>query len=60
MKLCSGLYYLQLAGIVNSYHFTRAELIADRLCVNLPEFYVSKIIKTEEEWEVGIGLVFNI
>ena len=44
-------------GRCNCPYFAKAELVADQLVRNLPNFSVCKISKNANEWEVSICVV---
>nr|XP_039250075.1 putative malate dehydrogenase 1B [Styela clava] len=39
-----------IAGSCNCPYYAKLELLADELCINLPQFKVHKIVKPVEEW----------
>lgn len=40
-----------IAGCSDCPYFARAELLGDKLSINLPDFKLHKIVKTPEEWK---------
>ncbi|KAL4229100.1 putative malate dehydrogenase 1B [Mactra antiquata] len=40
-----------IAGEANCPYYARAELLGDKLAINLPEFKLHKIVKTSGEWD---------
>ena len=45
-----GVFYF--AGHADCPYYARAELLGDKLAINLPDFKLHKIVKTHDEWEV--------
>ena len=41
-------------------YYARAELLGDKLALNLPDFKLHKIVIQPDEWEVFMNLTFKI
>lgn len=42
-----------ISGCSDCPYYARAELLGDKLSINLPDFKLHKIVKTPEEWKVN-------
>lgn len=47
-------YHFFSLGRCNCPYFAKAELVADQLARNLPNFSVCKISKNTDEWDVSL------
>ncbi len=48
-------YLIKTTGKSNCPYYARAELVADNLAKNLPDFKVYKILKNPNEWNVSLS-----
>ena len=54
LLLCCNFMLFFYLGRCNCPYFAKAELVADQLVRNLPNFSVCKISKNANEWEVSV------
>lgn len=45
-----------IAGKANCPFYAKAELLADQLALNLPDFKIHKIVKQPEDWEIWLKM----
>jgi len=45
------------SGQADCPYYARAELLGDKLAINLPDFKLHKIVKTPEEWQVLVLII---
>lgn len=50
VSIATSMAKFVVAGVANCPDYAKAELLADDLVTNLPNFCVHKIVKSKEEW----------